>query len=186
MTATDSQPGSARTPELSVKLSLSSDECHLSGSPAFTITTTVTLDAAGPITVDATRTILQDGARLMWNVFEIVELDTDEVVDQGDLIGCWEGGPPDTWRGFLDVRTLRPDEPLTARKTFAKDQDDYDGLTPGKRYALRVAKGHAVPHWRWGTKEDVLAPENGDRIGWSEPATLRLDHAEPVEFTAVP
>ena len=63
-----------------------------------------------------------------------------------------------------------------------------DGLEVGKKYVVGFSEaGLKVGWWRWGTKEEVLEPEDSRNwnLGWSEEAFLMEVEGGEVEFEVV-
>lgn len=99
-------------------------------------------------------------------------------------------------RGSEDARPLskaaaqREREKAIRTKTARRSQFacGVDGIEPGHRYQVKVAKGPLMSFWwRWGTKEDVLVEPRSQ--GWplysleSEEGVVEVDEINDVEFT---
>lgn len=90
-------------------------------------------------------------------------------------------GPDDAF-----FQTLEPKIPVTFKAAFKlarRTTEGSDAIVEGHWYRFGVREGETVPWWRYGRKEDVMAPP-GQRATLGEPSgePITLELPAPVDF----
>ena len=189
-------------PSASLTISVDPSTCSVSSENLPTLSLTVTLHASRPITFCSYGTVLNPGLALRQKNFSVFDLTANQRV--WTEIGKLQRRPLRRRLGDSDEKyylTLLPETPVTITHPFSlvgrwrnRDPDkgltrspralDYHGevfrnyLEPGHKYRIGV-EGQGLGWWRYGTKEEVLAPMGAppseSSRGWTEPRIAFLD-----------
>ena len=168
-------------PSVSLSMSVDPSTCNVNSETLPTLSLTVTLHASRPITVCTYGTVLNPKLALRSKNFSVFDLTANQRV--WTELGKLQRYPLRPRLGDSDEQyylTLLPETPLTITHPFSlikrwrnRDPDggltispkapDYKGevfrnyLEPGHKYRIGV-EGQGLGWWRYGTKEEVLAP----------------------------
>lgn len=187
-------------PSVSLYISIDRSTCNVMSEDLPTLTISVTSHASHPITACTYATVLNPQLALKRKNFSVFNLTTNQRV--WTQLGELHRTPLRRQLGHSDEKyflTLLPETPITITHPFSlvgrwKRRDPDKGLTkiprainykgevfrsylePGHKYRFGVAEGQGIGWWRYGTKEEVLAPPGAPSgKGWSEPAIKFVD-----------
>ncbi len=169
------------SPNVSVSLSTSSDICHLSGHPLFTVRVTFTLYDKKPLTLNTNLSPL--GAQ---SIAQIVDANTRAWVgiDFLDCVGVREDGP---WAAD-DFVVLTPEQPHI--QEIKLDREILDNLRSGKEYvACLGADGGSRSTFKWWSYDSIeqvlqyAGMVGGSGLYYVPP--IAPDLSAEVRFTAV-
>jgi hypothetical protein len=189
-------------PSVSLSISIDPSTCSVNSENLPTLSLTVTLHASRPIMLCTYGTILNPKLALRQRNFSVFDLTANQRVwtEIGQIHRCAlrrRLGDSDE-KYYL---TLLPETPVTITHPFSlvsrwrnRDPDkaltrsprasDYKGevfrnyLEPGHKYRIGV-EGQGLGWWRYGTKEEVLAPAGAppseNSCSWTEPGIAFLN-----------
>jgi hypothetical protein len=189
-------------PSVSLSISVDPSTCSANSETLPTLSLTITLHASCPITACTYGTILYPKLALKQKNFSVFDLTANQRVwtEIGKIHRCAlrrRLGDSDEKYYF----TLLPETPVTITHPFTlvsrwRNRDPAKGLTrspkardykgevfrnylePGHKYRIGV-EGQGIGWWRYGTKEEVLAPAGAPpsegSLGWTEPGIAFVD-----------
>lgn len=179
----------AAPPSVSIKLVIDPPSFAPGNSDqAPSISITVTSHASQPITIFTWPTIFNLELSQKRKNFTCLDLTSNTPLSLELIIGPKRPDYSRTKDGIDDERfwTLDPETPLTFKAAFKLARRQTEGryvLKEGHRYQLDVQEGEVVRWWRYGRKDEVMAPPGkaaslGEPSG--EPIVLALP--APVDF----
>lgn len=184
---------SSSTPSISVSLAIDPPRFPLhrdqrAESP--TIPIRAVSHAPAPITIFTWPTIFNLALAQRRANFECLDLTADAPL-RVDLTKGPKRPGFSRERGGLDDRsfcTLLPETPVVFSDSFRVASrvlgrpEDGSSLSPGHRYRYAVREGESVGWWRWGTKDEVMAPPGRpEALGEASGGPIDLS-SEVVEF----
>jgi hypothetical protein len=191
-------------PNLFAKLILS-EECHVSGTPPFTLVIELSTDSDKTITIDKSHTPLTSFGLDLHSVEELIECKDTETGDEVDWpasFGCFDEDPRPKFPDDDDFVEVGPNQVWRFEHTI-NNADNGDGtvsglggleeLVAGRTYKAQVATKYITGFSRWmfGKKEDLLKGDLEEKQQrWIKDDTktgyLEVDvRGEPVVFKAV-
>ena len=201
------EPDPTLPPEPSISISITLTPCTYSYSTPEvpTLSVHMTSHAPRPITVFTWNTVLHPYSGLKRQCFTITDTSSGEKIPQNKV--SLNRTRFRRQIGSSDEQlfsTLYPDQPVTVKAAFGPWPGEakpighperfprrlgwgVDGLEVGHGYEVKVSSGQMVIWWKWGTKEEVLAPpgESEDSyMGESEwpPIEIEVEETPAVEF----
>lgn len=175
------------TPKISVEITIAPSTFHIdaeSASKPPTLTITATLEAEGPITIFTWPTIFNlhfSQKRTNFTCQDVTAgVPVGLEITKGPKRPAFSreaGGRDDAY-----LCTLEPGVACTFSAPF-KAANRPNTLASGHRYLFSVSKGETVRWWKYGRKEDVMAPE-GQPAGLGDPKgpSIVLELNSAVEF----
>ncbi|KAJ5592054.1 uncharacterized protein N7459_002423 [Penicillium hispanicum] len=180
-------------PSITVTLGLTPAKFSVGAQPLPEFTVTALSHFPGPITIFTYTTIFHLKLSLRRSDFSCIDITTDDatpVPEMDDSRGgrhsafTRESGGRDD-RYFL---TLEPGIPVKFQEAFyraIRRPDEPDLFESGHKYRMAIKDGETIRWWRWGRKEEVMAPP-GKRVSLGpakeEPIPLQAD---PLEFEVI-
>ncbi|KAI9836064.1 MAG: hypothetical protein M1819_001675 [Sarea resinae] len=176
-------------PSISVDLAIDPPSFIPGGSdPLPSLSITATSHATQPITIFTWPTVFNLDLSQKRANFTCLDLTSDAPLrleltkgPKRTAFNREKGGSDDVF-----FQTLEPETPTTFKAPFklaCRTTEGRDAIVPGHRYRFGVREGEQVPWWRYGSKEDVMAPA-GEWAGLGDPSggPLALGDVAPVEF----
>ncbi|CEI60113.1 hypothetical protein FVEN_g8098 [Fusarium venenatum] len=180
----------SRPPTLSISMSIDPPKFTRRSESPPSISITVTSHASSPITIFTWHTIFNLALAQRRKNFICTDLTTGSPIQMDVTKGpkrpgfSYElGGPDDEY-----YVTLEPETPVTISHRFLREYaiEGDKAFTPGHKYRLEVREDEVVKWWRYGKKEDVMAPpgqrEARDGCEDASGPPIRLGPVEPVGF----
>lgn len=172
---------------ISVQLAIDPPQFIPGSLPEPTLSVTATSHATEPITIFTWGTLFNLPLAQRRNNFTCLDLtantpirmETTKGPRRGQVLRVL-GGPDDHF-----FWTLEPEIPITFTGAFKLGfhQADPSSAHPAHQYRLRVSDEEVIDWWRYGKKEEVLAPA-GTIEGLDEPSgpPIQLMPVAPVDF----
>ena len=184
-------PPAERIPRIQISVSFTSDVCHKSGSPPFSIQLSFHKYEDCPVTLHRGDWIFKLPTALQTPGVSFKDAQDGKIIKPMSLHMCHVFGKgskpeprPEYFISILAHQTYTYGAVVNEVPTIPMLDDYLQGLELGKRFEVAIEPEIALRWWAWGTKEQVLSYLRKDDASRTSDGTFDL-HETPLvlEFT---